>query len=445
MPKHKDPLLHKLPPQSIEAEESLLSAILIDNSVLDDVLEILGPDDFYKTAHQKIFSVIVELYKINEPVDLVTLTNKLRDKGVLEKIGGATYLAGLIDSVPMAVNAKYYARIIREKSLLRRLIEKGNGIINCCLEDPGNADEIIEFAERSIFEISQNKTKPSFRHAGATLEKNMDTIAVLNESKGLPTGVPSGFTELDNLTSGFQNSELIILAARPSIGKTTVALNMASHAAIREHIPIAIFSLEMSMEQLTLRMVCSESRIGLSRIRYSFLSREDWELIHRAAARLSEAPIYIDDSPDLSVMEIRSKVRRLKSQHGISFVIIDYLQLMRVRSTAERRDIAIAEISRGLKILAKELEIPIMALSQLNRMPEQRKDKRPILSDLRESGAIEQDADIVAFLHRDEAYNTKVKGTAEIILAKHRNGPTGAAHLTFLDDCTRFENAENRY
>lgn len=270
-------------------------------------------------------------------------------------------------------------------------------------------------------------------------------IAVLNESKGLPTGVPTGFKELDDLTSGFQNSELIILAARPSIGKTTVALNMASHAAIIEHIPIAIFSLEMSMEQLTLRIVCSESRIGLSRIKNSFLSVDDWEKIQRAAGRLSEAPIYIDDSPDLSVMEIRSKVRRLKSQHGIHFAIIDYLQLMRVRSTAERRDIAIAEISRGLKILAKELEIPIMALSQLNRMPEQRKDKRPILSDLRESGAIEQDADIVAFLHRDEAYNIGAKGTAEIILAKHRNGPTGVAHLTFLDECTRFENAENRY
>jgi replicative DNA helicase len=445
MSKTKDPLLHKLPPQNIEAEEALISAILIDNSVLDDVTEILTADDFYKSAHQKIFSAIIELYKNNEPVDLVTLTNKLREKGDLEKIGGATYLAKLLDSVPMAVNAKHYAGIIHEKFLIRRLIEKGNRIIDCCLEDRRNVDEIIDFAERSIFEISQNKSKTAFRHAGATLGINMDMIAVLNESKGLPTGIPTGFKELDDLTSGFQNSELIILAARPSIGKTTVALNMASHAAIREHIPIAIFSLEMSMEQLTLRMVCSESRIGLSRIRYHFLTKNDWEIIHRAAGRLSEAPIYIDDSPDLSVMEIRSKVRRLKSQHGIHFVIIDYLQLMRVRSTAERRDIAIAEISRGLKILAKELEIPIMALSQLNRMPEQRKDKRPILSDLRESGAIEQDADIVAFLHRDEAYNSEVKGTAEIILAKHRNGPTGVAHLTFLDDCTRFENAENRY
>jgi replicative DNA helicase len=440
MPKTKDPLLHKLPPQNTEAEEALISAILIDNSVLDDVLEILSPDDFYKSAHQKIFSVIIELYKIDEPVDLVTLSNKLRDKGDLEKIGGATYLTKLIDSVPMAVNAKHYAGIIHEKFLIRRLIEKGNEIVNCCLANGGNVDEIIDFAERSIFEISQNKSKAAFRHARATLGQNMDMIAVLNESKGLPTGIPTGFTDLDNLTSGFQNSELIILAARPSIGKTTVALNMASHVAIREHIPIAIFSLEMSMEQLTLRMVCSESRIGLSQIRYRFLTKEDWEIIHRAAARLSDAPIFIDDSPDLSVMEIRSKVRRLKSQHGIHFVIIDYLQLMRVRSTAERRDIAIAEISRGLKILAKELEIPIMALSQLNRMPEQRKDKRPILSDLRESGAIEQDADIVAFLHRDEAYNSGIKGTAEIILAKHRNGPTGVARLVFLDECTRFEN-----
>ncbi|MHC4457617.1 MAG: replicative DNA helicase [Planctomycetota bacterium] len=384
MPKTKDPLLHKLPPQNIEAEESLLSAILIDNGVLDHVTEILSPDDFYKSAHQKIFSAIIELYKNNEPVDLVTLTNKLREKSYLEKIGGAIYLAKLLDSVPMAVNAKHYAGIIHEKFLIRRLIEKGNRIIDCCLEDRRNVDEIIDFAERSIFEISQNKSKAAFRHAGATLKKNMDMITELNESKGLPTGVPTGFTD-------------------------------------------------------------SESRIGLSRIRYSFLTKDDWEIIHRAAGRLSEAPIYIDDSPDLSVMEIRSKVRRLKSQHGIHFVIIDYLQLMRVRSTAERRDIAIAEISRGLKILAKELEIPIMALSQLNRMPEQRKDKRPILSDLRESGAIEQDADIVAFLHRDEAYNSGVKGTAEIILAKHRNGPTGVAHLFFLDECTRFENAENRY
>ena len=445
MPKYTDPLLHKIPPQNIEAEESLLSAILIDNSVLDDVSGILTEVDFYKSAHQKIFSAIIELHKIDAPIDLVTLTNKLRDRRDLQKIGGATYLAKLLDSVPLAVNAKHYARIIHEKFLIRQLIKKGNRIIECCLEDRKNVDEIIDFAEKSIYEISQNKSKSDIRHASATLGNNMDMIVELNESKGLTTGVPTGFTELDNLTSGFQNSELIILAARPSMGKTTFAINMASHAAIREHIPIAIFSLEMSMQQLTLRMVCSESRIGLSRIRYHFLTRDDWELIHRAASRLSEAPIYIDDSPDLSVMEIRSKVRRLKSQYGVHFVIIDYLQLMRVRSTAERRDIAIAEISRGLKVLAKELEIPIMALSQLNRMPEQRKDKRPILSDLRESGAIEQDADIVAFLHRDKAYNIGAPGTAEIILAKHRNGPTGVAHLTFLDECTRFENAENRY
>ncbi|MCK4619307.1 MAG: replicative DNA helicase [Desulfobacterales bacterium] len=440
----QDPSLYKIPPQSIEAEESLLSGILIDNNTLLDVVDIISPEDFYRSAHQKIFSGIVELFSKNEPVDLVTLTNALKERGNLEEIGGATYLATLVDTVPLAVNAKHYAKIVHDKATLRRLIERANDIAKECFEDRGNVDEIIDFAESSIFEISKNKHKQSFYRISEIIDGNIETLEERQGNKALVTGVPTGFTRLDNLTSGLQKSELIILAARPSMGKTALALNIARNAAVDANVPIAMFSLEMSKEQLSMRLLCSEARIDSSRLRGGFFSMEDWRKLTDAAGVLSDTSIFIDDTPDISAMEIRAKARRLKMEKDIGLVIIDYLQLMKGRMSAERRDLEISEISRSLKALAKELDVPVMALSQLNRMLEQRNDKQPKLSDLRESGALEQDADVVAFIYRDEIYNSDgnnpKKGTADILIRKNRNGPTGEATLTFLDSYTRFEN-----
>ena len=439
-----DPAPYGLPPQNIEAEEAIISAILIDNDALLDVIEVLGPQDFYRTAHQKIYAAITDLFDKAEPVDLVTLANKLKEKGQLENIGGASYLARLVDTVPLAVNARHYAKIIHDKASLRRLIEKANAIIKRCFEERGEADDVVDFAESAVFEISEKKARQSFFPLSKIILGNIETLEEKQGNRSLVTGVPTGFTQLDTLTSGLQNSDLIILAARPSMGKTALALNIARNAAVEANIPVAVFSLEMSKEQLSLRMLCSEARIDSSRLRGGFFSMEDWHRLTDAAGILSECPIYIDDSPSLSAMEIRAKARRLKMDKNIGLIIIDYLQLMQGRSSAERRDLEISEISRALKALAKELELPVMALSQLNRMLEQRTDKRPRLSDLRESGALEQDADVVAFIYRDEVYNKEEdnpnRGTAEILLSKQRNGPTGDVYLTFLNSYTRFEN-----
>jgi len=439
----KDPAPYNLPPQNIEAEESLISAILIDNNTLLDVIEILAPEDFYRTAHQKIYAAITDLFDKAEPIDLVTLANKLKEKGKLEEIGSASYLARLVDTVPLAVNAQHYAKIVHDKAALRRLIEKANAIVKRCFEERGNADDVIDFAESAIFEISEKKSQQAFYPLSKIILGNIETLEENQGNRSLVTGVPTGFSRLDNLTSGFQNSDLIILAARPSMGKTALALNIARNAAVDANIPVAVFSLEMSKEQLSLRMLCSEARIDSSRLRGGFFSMEDWHRLTDAAGILSESPIYIDDSPSLSAMDIRAKSRRLKMEKNIGLIVIDYLQLMHGRSSAERRDIEISEISRSLKALAKELDLPVLALSQLNRMLEQRNDKRPRLSDLRESGALEQDADVVAFIYRDEVYNKEEdnpkKGVAEILLSKQRNGPTGDIYLTFLNSYTRFE------
>ena len=444
----KDAALHRVPPQNLEAEESLLSAILIDNSTLFDVLDMLSPDDFYRSAHQKIFSAVTELFSRNEPVDLVTLTNVLRESGHLEDVGGATYLASLVDEVPLAVNPQHYAKIIHDKACLRRLIEKSNLIARQCFEDRGNVAEIIDFAESSIFEISENKIKPAFYQISKLIEDNIDTLEERQGNKSLVTGVATGFTDIDSLTSGLQKSDLIILAGRPSMGKTAFALNIAKNVAVDMNLPVAIFSLEMAKEQLSMRMLCSEAKIDSARIRSGFFSKKDWYKLTDAAGILSEAPIFIDDSPDISAMEIRAKARRLKMDKDIGLIIIDYLQLMKTRTAAERRDLEISEISRSLKILAKELDLPVIALSQLNRKLEERSDKRPQLSDLRESGALEQDADVVAFIYRDEVYNREENnpniGTAEILVKKQRNGPTGDVTLKFFNAYTRFENLSSR-
>jgi replicative DNA helicase len=440
----QDPSLYNIPPQNIEAEQSILSAILIDNNVLLDVIELLAAVDFYKSAHQKIYSAILDLFDKGEPVDLVTLANRLDEKGQLEDVGGASYLARLVDTVPLAVNAQHYAKIVHSKAALRRLIEKANAIAKRCFKDEGEVDEVIDFAEASIFEVSDRKSKQAFYPLSKLILQNIETLEEKQGNRSLVTGVPMGFTILDNLTSGLQNSDLIILAARPSMGKTALALNIARNAAIESNIPVAVFSLEMSKEQLSLRMLCSEARLDSSRLRGGFFSMDDWRRLTDAAGVLSESPIYIDDTPNISAMEIRAKARRLKMDKNIGLVVVDYLQLMQGRGTAERRDLEISEISRALKALAKELNLPVLALSQLNRMLEQRNDKRPRLSDLRESGALEQDADVVAFIYRDEIYNpdenNPKRGTADIILAKQRNGPTGEVTLTFLTTYTRFEN-----
>jgi len=442
--KNRDAAPYGLPPQNIEAEQSVISAILIDNDALLDVIETLGSEDFYRTAHQKIYQAITDLFDKAEPVDLVTLANKLKEKGQLDEIGGASYLARLVDTVPLAVNARYYAKIIHDKASLRRLIEKANAIVKRCFEERGEAEDVIDFAESSVFEISEQKARQSFFPLSKIILGNIETLEEKQGNRSLVTGVPTGFSQLDNMTSGLQNSDLIILAARPSMGKTALALNIARHAAVEANIPVAVFSLEMSKEQLSLRMLCSEARIDSSRLRGGFFSMEDWHRLTDAAGVLSECPIYIDDSPSLSAMEIRAKARRLKMDKNIGLIIIDYLQLMQGRASAERRDLEISEISRGLKALAKELDLPVMALSQLNRMLEQRTDKRPRLSDLRESGALEQDADAVAFIYRDEVYNKEEdnpnRGKAEILLSKQRNGPTGDVFLSFLNAYTRFEN-----
>ncbi|MEE4356823.1 MAG: replicative DNA helicase [Desulfococcaceae bacterium] len=445
----QDTALYKVPPQNIEAEESLLSAIILDNTTLLEVLEILAPDDFYSRSHQKIFTGITALFAKNEPVDLITLSNILSEKGELDAIGGngyrgVTYLSWLTDSAPLAVNAAYYARIIRDRACLRRLIEKANEITKRCYENQGDVDEVVNFAESAVFEISEDKINPSFYRLSQIIESNIDTLEERQGNKTLITGVPTGFTQLDRLTSGFQPSDMIILAARPSMGKTALALNIARNAAVDAGVPVGIFSLEMSKEQLSMRMLCAEARVDSSRLRSGFFSREDWDALTEAAGVLSESPIYIDDSPDITAIEIRAKCRRLKMEKGLGLVIIDYLQLMKGRASAERRDLEISEMSRSLKALAKELNVPVVALSQLNRKLEERADKRPMLSDLRESGSIEQDADVVAFIYRDEVYhkdeNNPNRGRAEVILGKQRNGPIGIAHMVYLGMYTRFEN-----
>jgi len=442
-----DPSLVHLPPQSIDAEESLISAILVDNRTLLDVLDILSADDFYKTAHQKIFGAITDLFSRNEPIDLVTLSNHLKQLGQFESIGGAAYLARLLDSVPLAVNAQYYAKIVHDKAKLRQLIQKASDITRRCFEDRGEVDDVIDFAETSIFEISENKAHQSFHPLSKMIEDNIDRLEERQGNKSLITGVSTGFSLFDHKTSGLQNSDLIILAARPGMGKTAFALNIARNAAMDAGVPVALFSLEMSKEQLSMRMLSSEARIDSTRLRSGFISQEDWLRITEAASSLSNTPIFIDDSPVLTAMEIRAKARRLKLDKNVGLIIIDYIQLMQGRQSAERRELEISEISRGLKALAKELNIPVVALSQLNRMLEQRSDKRPQLSDLRESGALEQDADVVAFIYRDEVYNKDEnnpnKGKAEIIISKQRNGPIGTIPLVFLNAYTRFESPAN--
>ena len=435
-------IYQKVLPQNIEAEQSVLGGILIDNEALPKVLEIIEPNDFYRDNHKKIFLAFLELFENNTPLDIITVTELLQKKGELTNIGGATYLASLVDSVPTTANITHYAKIIKEKSILRSLIAKATDIVNLGFEASEDVAEILDKAEEAIFSITQQRIQTSYYSIKEIIKQTFETIEELSSKKDSVTGIPTGFIDFDRLTAGLQPSDLIIIAGRPVMGKTSFTLNIAQHAATRAGVPVGFFSLEMSKEQLALRMLCAEARINSQKIRSGFLSERDWLRLTDAAATLSEAPIFIDDTPALSVLEIRAKARRLKSEHNIGLIIVDYLQLMKGKGRVDTREREISEISRSLKALAKELNIPVVAVSQLNRRVEERENKRPRLADLRESGAIEQDADLIVFIYRDEVYNedTPDKGIAEIIIGKQRSGPTGVVKLAFLDKYTRFEN-----
>jgi replicative DNA helicase len=437
-----DLLAQRLPPQSLEAEVSVLGGILLENEALNRVLEVIQEGDFYRESHRKIFAAILQLYERNEPADLITLSEVLKKREEFEAVGGIEYLNSLVNSVPTAANITYYAKIVKEKSILRKLINRATEIISQGYGGSGDVDEFLDRAERSIFEISEDRIRPSFYPIKDIIKSSFKTIEKLYEKRQLITGVPTGFAKLDELTSGLQPAELIIVAGRPSMGKTAFALNIAQHAAIEAQVPAAVFSLEMAKEQLALRMLCSEAKVDAHRLRGGFLSESDWPKLTRAAGNLSEAPIFIDDTPGLTALEMRAKSRRLKKEHNLGLVIVDYLQLMRGRPDSDTREQEISDISRSLKSLAKELNVPVIALSQLNRRVEERGDRRPQLSDLRESGAIEQDADVIIFLYRDEVYSKSEdnKGKAEIIIGKQRNGPTDKFELAFLDKYTCFEN-----
>lgn len=439
-----DPSLYKIPPQNLEAEQSILGSILLENSAINSVLEFLAPGDFYSEAHRKIFQAAIDLSEKNEPVDLITLSSALKDKNWLDTVGGSAYLASLVDNIPSAANVVNYAKIVKEKSILRGLIGSATEIINSCYETGSDVDQVLDRAEHRIFEISENKVRPSFYPIREIVKDSFRSIEDLFARKELITGVPTGFEKIDDLTTGLQKSDLIIIAGRPSMGKTAFVLNIAQHVSMEARIPVAIFSLEMSKEQLAFRLLASEAKVDSQRLRRGFLGETDWPKLTTAAGRLSDAPLYIDDTPAITVLEMKAKSRRLKADRQLGLIIVDYIQLMRAGNYRDSREQEISEISRSLKALAKELKVPVIALSQLNRKVEDRTNRRPQMADLRESGAIEQDADLIAFIYRDEVYNKSddnpEKGIAEIIIGKQRNGPTGVVKLTFLEKYTCFEN-----
>lgn len=438
-----DIALKKLPPHHDEAEQSVLGACLKSKEAFAKALEVINEEDFYKSIHRKIFAAMSELFEANEEIDPLTLADRLRRKKELEAVGGIEYLDFLEDRVPTASAIIHHARIIRDKKILRDLINTATDIVTQSYDDSEEVGELLDRAENAIFQISEKKTKPSFFRLKDIVKSSFDYIEKLFEKPGLVTGVETGFTDFDRLTSGLQRSDLIIIAGRPSMGKTSLALDIARFAAVRRQVATGIFSLEMSKEQVGIRLLCAEARVDSSKLRTGYLSKTDWPKLTAAGGRLSEAPIFVDDTAALSTLEVRARARRLCAEHDLGLIIVDYLQLMRSdRRKSENRQLEISEISMGLKALAKDLNIPIVALSQLSRAVETRPDKRPLLSDLRESGSIEQDADVVAFIYRDEVYNPDGDhpGIAEILVRKQRNGPIGDIKLAFSKECTRFDN-----
>ncbi|MFH1867599.1 MAG: replicative DNA helicase [Candidatus Omnitrophota bacterium] len=434
--------IEKLPPRSDEAEMAVLGSMLLEENAISEAIEFLDESTFYKDAHRKIFSLVVQIYEQNKPVDLVTITEQLKKRNILEEVGGTAYIVSLTQTVPTAANIKYYAKIVREKYVLRTLITTGTQIVSEAYRGESNVEELLDRSEKMIFDISSGKSEPTTVAIKDIVKDSIEIIDSLYQRKENITGVATGFYELDILTAGMQRSDLIIIAGRPSMGKSALAACIVEHAGIIEKVPTVVFSLEMSKEQLAHRMLCSHAKVDLHKVRTGFLSQSDWPKLTNAAGKLAEAPIFIDDTPAISALELRAKARRLKSQYGIGLVIVDYLQLMRSSASSDNRQQEISEISRGLKALARELDAPVIAVSQLSRAVESRADKRPQLSDLRESGAIEQDADVVMLLLREEYYNPtpENRGIAELIIAKQRNGPVGSLDLAFIKEYTRFEN-----
>ena len=438
----------RLPPQNMEAEQAVLGAIFLEPSALTLASEILLPDDFYRVAHQKIFSVMLDLNDKGKAIDLVTVTENLASSKLIEDVGGVSYLSELAASVPTAANIEYYARIVEEKSLLRRLIRTASGIAEDGYMREDEVEALLAEAEKNIMEVAQRKGGGAFHNIKDVLVRTYDNIEEMHNRKGDITGLETGFAELDRMTAGFQRNDLIIVGARPSVGKTAFALNIAQNVAKKTGENVAIFSLEMGAEQLVMRVLCAEGNIDAQRLRTGSLNDEDWGKLTMAMGSLSNAGIFIDDTPGVRITDIRSKCRRLKQEQGLGMIMIDYLQLILGSGRAgENRQQEVSEISRSLKQLARELQVPVIALSQLSRGVEQRQDKRPMMSDIRESGSIEQDADIVAFLYRDDYYDkeSENKNIIEIIIAKQRNGPTGTVQLAFVKEYNKFVNIEQRY
>lgn len=433
-------------PQSIEAEQSVLGGILIDNEAINLALEKLRAEDFYRNSHAAIFAAMTSLTDKHEPIDVITLSQELRSMGALEQAGGMESLTRLAQMVPSAANVGYYAREVKEMSLRRRMIREASEIIERSFDLQEDVESFLDGAEQRVLGVSENRIKPAFSKVGDVVQDSIRLVEKLYDQKQLVTGVDTGFEDLNRLTAGFQPSELIIVAARPSMGKTALALCIAQNVGIRTGQAVAVFSLEMAKEQLVLRMLCSEARVDNSRVRTGHLHENDFPKLVEAASRIAEAPIFLDDTAAISVTELRAKARRLHREHPLGMVVVDYLQLMRSPSYSDSREQEIADISRSLKALSKELHVPVVALSQLNRSVESRNDKHPMMSDLRESGAIEQDADLILFIYRDEVYNdaSPDKGVAEIIISKQRSGPTGTVRLAFAAEFTRFDSLIER-
>jgi replicative DNA helicase len=433
-------------PHNAEAERTVLGAVLVDNQAFNSAAEVLSREDFYRDAHRRIFEAMAALAERSQPIDLVTLKDELVRRSALEAVGGAAYLASLVDGVPRITSVEHWSRLIKEKAVLRNLIHAGNRIVHSCYDAADEAAVLLDQAEKSIFDIAERRIRAGFVGMDEIVKESFRTIDQLSQSKDIVTGLATGFVDIDEMTSGLQKGELVIVAARPAMGKTSFCLNIAQHVARAAGETVGLFSLEMSKEQLALRLLCADARIDAHRLRTGKLNEKDWARLAKAYTDLSQSKIFIDDSATISPLEMRAKCRRLKAEHGLSLVIVDYLQLVTASGRTENRQQELSAISRSMKGLAKELAVPVVALSQLSRAPEARTDRRPQLSDLRDSGAIEQDADIVMFIFREEEYKQteENRGIAEIIIGKQRNGPTGSRKLAFIKEFTRFENLEWR-
>ncbi|MET8958246.1 replicative DNA helicase [Streptomyces sp. NPDC004074] len=431
----------RVPPQDLDAEQSVLGGMLLSKDAIADVVELLKGHDFYRPAHETIYQAILDLYAKAEPADPITVAAELTKRGEITKVGGAPYLHTLVQTVPTAANAEYYAQIVHERAVLRRLVEAGTRITQMGYAADGDIDEIVNSAQAEIFAVTEQRTAEDYLPLSEIMEGALDEIEAIGSRSGEMTGVPTGFTDLDQLTNGLHPGQMIIVAARPAMGKSTLALDFARTASIKHNLPSVIFSLEMGRNEIAMRLLSAEARVALHHMRSGTMTDEDWTRLARRMPDVSAAPLYIDDSPNLSMMEIRAKCRRLKQRNDLKLVVIDYLQLMQSGSKrSESRQQEVSEMSRNLKLLAKELELPVIALSQLNRGPEQRTDKKPMVSDLRESGSIEQDADMVILLHREDAYEKESPraGEADIIVGKHRNGPTATITVAFQGHYSRF-------